>query len=399
VKLLWLYCSSDKGGQKVEQLEEFLRQNISIDLLEMTLSGARSKDGPSKVKVRPIELKGILLYQSSIQHEKQVFHKNYEKNELIIEILHWLNNQYKQLQLETREVIGTVLVSKKKKVMIKVKKQTKTVGEVDHAHNRKKQYILEAGQPIPFLVDLGIMTKEGQITASKYDKFRQINRYLEFIEDVLPSLPRDRKLTIVDFGCGKSYLTFAMYYYLRIMKSYEVEIIGLDLKKDVIEHCKKLASQYQFESLSFQVGDIASFEGCQQVDMVVSLHACDTATDYAIEKAVKWGATVILSVPCCQHELNNQINCKELETILDYGLIKERMAALITDGIRAQLLESSGYKTAILEFIEMEHTPKNILIRAVKSGKKGKNKDKIQKCMDFLGVEPTLNKLLNTKGI
>jgi len=174
-------------------------------------------------------------------------------------------------------------------------------------------------------------------------------------------------VTILDFGCGKSYLTFAMYHYLKELKAYPVRIIGLDLKADVIAHCNELAQKYGYSGLQFLVGDIAQYEGVDAVDMVVTLHACDTATDYALDKAVKWGAKVILSVPCCQHELNQQIENELLQPVLKYGLIKERMAALLTDALRAEILESKGYQVQILEFIDMEHTPKNILIRGVKN--------------------------------
>ena len=240
-----------------------------------------------------------------------------------------------------------------------------------------------------FLVDLGVQAKDGKIIHAKYDKFRQINRFLEFVEDILPQLPKDRTVTIVDFGCGKSYLTFAMYHYLKILKGYHVRIIGLDLKEDVIEQCKALAKKYRYGGLEFYVGDIAGYQGVSEVDMVVTLHACDTATDYALDKAVCWGAKVILSVPCCQHELNGQIKNEILAPVLQYGLIKERMAALLTDALRAQILESRGYQVQVLEFIDIEHTPKNILIRAVKKGG-AKSTEGYQKIMDFLNVTPTL---------
>ena len=239
------------------------------------------------------------------------------------------------------------------------------------------------------------MTPEGKIVHAKYDKFRQINRFLEFIEDVLPELPKDREVTILDFGCGKSYLTFAMYEYLRVLHQVDVRIIGLDLKEDVITHCNALAEKYGYEKLHFWLGDVANYEEVSRVDMVVTLHACDTATDHALYKAVKWGAKVILSVPCCQHELNGQIESEILKPVLKDGLIKERMAALITDGLRAELLTRQGYETQILEFIDMEHTPKNILIRAVKRrpAASGFGKD-YEACADFLHVSGTLEKLL-----
>ena len=238
------------------------------------------------------------------------------------------------------------------------------------------------------------MTKDGKIVNSRYDKFRQINRFLEFIEDILPKLDRSRESVILDFGCGKSYLTFAMYYYLKELKGYPVRIIGLDLKKDVIEKCNGLAVKYGYEKLAFYTGDIASFEGVDQVDMVVTLHACDTATDFALEKAVRWGAKVILSVPCCQHELNGQMENELLEPVLQYGIIRERMAALFTDALRARILECCGYRVQILEFIDMEHTPKNLLIRAVKQGGPRKDREELQAVLDFLHAEPTLYRLL-----
>lgn len=238
-------------------------------------------------------------------------------------------------------------------------------------------------------MDLGVQTKEGKIVNAKYDKFRQINRFLEFIEDILPQLPTGREVTILDFGCGKSYLTFAMYHYFKELRGCQVHIIGLDLKEDVIAHCQDLAVKYGYDRLDFYVGDIADYQGVKEVDMVVTLHACDTATDYALDKAIRWGAKVILSVPCCQHEMNGQIKNDLLSPVFSYGLIKERMAALFTDALRAQILESKGYQVQILEFIDMEHTPKNILIRAVKKGG-AKGSGDYRKVMEFLNVEPTL---------
>ena len=268
-----------------------------------------------------------------------------------------------------------------------------------------KQYILKEGVGVPFLIDLGIMTSEGKIVKSKYDKYKQINRFLEFIEDILPNLDKDKEISIIDFGCGKSYLTFAMYYYLKELQGYNVKITGLDLKEDVIAKCNELKERYGYDKMQFLKGDIASYEGTNQVDMVVTLHACDTATDYAMYKATIWGAKVILSVPCCQHELNKQISCEEIGSILQHGLIKERMAALFTDALRANLLETLGYKVQVMEFIDMEHTPKNILIRAVKSKTeiservKSKKLMEYQKTIDFLNVNPTLYQLTQSQNL
>ena len=307
-------------------------------------------------------------------------------------LLKYMENM-RQMQMETQRAAYTILVSKKGKVTIKSKMKKGEKKQINMSHDRKKKYVLEEGVPVPFLQDLGVMTQDGKIVHAKFDKFRQINRFLEFIEDILPELDKGRELTILDFGCGKSYLTFAMYYYLHELKHYDVRIIGLDLKADVIAHCQQLAEDYGYEKLTFLTGDIADYDGVDHVDMVVTLHACDTATDYALDKAVRWGAKVILSVPCCQHEVNRQIENELLQPVLKYGLIKERMSALLTDAIRANLLEEAGYQVQVLEFIDMEHTPKNILLRAVKSGRQ-KRVEELTKMMEKLHVSPTLAALM-----
>ncbi|MDO5134805.1 MAG: SAM-dependent methyltransferase [Eubacteriales bacterium] len=373
-------------------IREYLEKQINDQLRQAVLSGSRG-EGPSKVKIRPLMLKGRVCYQASATEGTKIFHKNYEREELLDYLERALNGEFSQLQAVGGQLDGTVLVSRKGKATIKAKEHPQKGPVQMQAHNRVKQYILKEGIPVPFLVDLGVMTREGRIVASKYDKFRQINRFLEFIQDVLPRLDRDREVTILDFGCGKSYLTFAMYYYLRELKGYDVRIIGLDLKEDVIRRCGGLAEKYGYEKLHFLQGDIGSYQGVSAVDMVVTLHACDIATDLALAKAVEWGAEVILSVPCCQHEVNRQIKNEMLDPILKYGILKERMAALITDGLRANLLEGEGYETQILEFIDMEHTPKNLLIRAVKTGKK-QGQEKTLAAMEALHVNPALRRLL-----
>lgn len=380
----------------MNELRQLLQENLNIELISAILSNPRNKDGATKVKVRPLMKNEKLLFQLEVFQNNQAFHKNAEAKEAVSLILEHMENM-KQMQLETRHDLYTVLISKKGKVTIKHKVQKCEKAAADLSHNRKKRYVLEEGIPVPFLQDLGVMTAEGKIVHSRFDKFKQINRFLEFIEDILPQLEKGRELTILDFGCGKSYLTFAMYYYLHELKSYDIRIIGLDLKKDVIRHCNELSEKYGYEKLKFLEGDIADYTGVNQVDMVVTLHACDTATDYALAKAVGWNAKVILSVPCCQHELNRQIKNDVLAPVLKYGLIKERMAALVTDALRAEYLEREGYETQVLEFIDMEHTPKNILLRAVKTGKKGENADAIRACEEALGVSPTLGRLLDER--
>ena len=382
----------------MEELKALFEEIFHIDLVQAVWSNPRGGE-IQKVKVRPVELKGSLYFQFESFTKTQVFHKNLEADAAAQEMC-VLAQQFKQLQMVTLQEEYSVLISKKGKVTVRKKKRDKVAQQAkNYAHNKAKNYILQEGTAVPFLIDLGVMTREGRIVSAKSDKFRQMNRFLEFIEDILPQLAKDRELTILDFGCGKSYLTFAMYYYLLELKGYDIRVIGLDLKKDVIAHCSALAQKYGYEKLTFLHGDIADYEGVSEVDMVVTLHACDTATDYALAKAVGWNAKVILSVPCCQHELNRQIQNEMLSPVLDYGLLKERFAALLTDGLRAKYLESKGYETQVLEFIDMEHTPKNILLRAVKSKKMNtvrvrKCQEDIRSCEECFGVHPTLGKLL-----
>ena len=381
----------------MKEIREILEKSLNIEFLGATISNPKEKNGVTKVKVRPILKQDTLLIQCEEHKNNQAFHKNYEPDQAIRVVSEYME-QFKQMQMETKEFKYTVLVSKKGKVTVQKKRQAGEVKKVDLSHNRSKQYILQEGTPVPFLQDLGVMTAEGKIVRSKFDKFRQINRFLEFIEDILPQLNKEKEISILDFGCGKSYLTFAMYYYLHELKGYDVRIIGLDLKTDVIKHCNELSEKYGYKKLRFLEGNIADYTGADEVDMVVTLHACDTATDFALDKAVGWNAKVILSVPCCQHELNGQIQNDLLAPIFKYGLIKERMAALITDAMRAEYLQGCGYDVQILEFIDMEHTPKNILIRAVKSGKKRDNSKATKACEDFFSITPTLGRLLEERG-
>lgn len=386
----------------MEELNILLNKCLNRQLIKVILSNPKEKEGPLKIQIRPILLKEELWFQETLYIGTKVFHKNYTAEYMQEEIVKNLTDNFKQLQLEHEEIKATVLVSKKGKITInkRTKRSEDRVVKAELSHNRAKRYIIEDGKKVDFMVDLGVMTKDGRVVKARYDKFKQINRFLEFIEDVLPKLNKNREITIIDFGCGKSYLTFAMYYYLKELNSIDARIIGLDLKEDVIDKCNELSMKYGYEKLNFYKGDIKNYEGVSKVDMVVTLHACDTATDYALNKAVSWGAEVILSVPCCQHELNAQIKNDILEPVLRYGLIKERLSALITDALRADILEGAGYYVQILEFIDMEHTPKNILIRAVKNDKKSdlasinENIQKYESLREFLNVNPKLEQLL-----
>ncbi len=351
----------------MEELRSRLSVFLSDRLYHIIVSNPRNKEEASKIKVRPIMKKGEIQFQETVTMGTQVFHENYTKDAILDRLLAAMQEDFKQLEAESMDGRLTALVSKKGKVTVKCSMQDKpSERRPDMSHNRTKQYLLKEGVPVPFLVDLGVQTKEGMIVRSRYDKFKQINRYLEFVEDILSTLVRDEPIHIIDFGCGKSYLTFALYYYLHELKGINVTITGLDLKTDVILKCNRLAGEYGYDQLRFYQGDISTFQGAERVDMVVTLHACDTATDYAIQKAIDWNARVIFTVPCCQHEVNGQIKNELLAPVLKYGLLKERLSAIVTDAVRANLLEEAGYDTQVLEFIDMEHTPKNILIRAVK---------------------------------
>ena len=390
----------------MSDLQSLFTDCLNETLIRVILSNPSSKDGVIKICARPMLKNKSLLFQIEEYTKTQVFHKNLTAGDAGSYLTGKLSSdassqtaEFKNALVETKSFTANVLVSKKGTITIKKKMNASSKQpKISLSHNRKKKYILEEGIPVPFLIDLGVMTQNGNIVNTHYDKFRQINRFLEYIEDILPSLPTGRELRILDFGCGKSYLTFAIYYYLKVLKGYPVRITGLDLKEDVIRHCNELAVKYGYDKLEFLCGDIAYYDGCSQVDMVVTLHACDTATDYALAKAVGWGAKVILSVPCCQHELNKQMKNDLLSPVLHYGILKERMAALMTDGLRAQILEANGYRTQILEFIDMAHTPKNLLIRAVYNGHCADNKAQIDELLAAFDVNPTLYRLLCKKN-
>ncbi len=388
-----------------QTVKEAIVKSLEEGLQRAVLSNAPKTAELSKVKVHPVVIGGKQQYQIEEYRGTQVFHEN-ATEEIVAERLEtWLEEGcFKQAELLSVFHQRTVLVGKKGNATVKCKKrQDGATIVMPREHNRKKQYLLEEGIPVPFLIDLGVMTKDGAVVKAKYDKFRQINRFLEFVEDILPALPKNRELTILDFGCGKSYLTFALYHYLYTIKGYEVRIVGLDLKKDVIARCNRLAKEYGYGKLEFLCGDIADYTGMSAVDMVVTLHACDTATDYALYKAIRWGAAVVLSVPCCQHEWNRQMECEPLQSFLKYGIVKERMSALMTDAFRANVMEVCGYKTQLLEFIDMEHTPKNILLRAVK--KETIKQEELgarvvrgtKEILSYCNTDPTLYRLLTEK--
>lgn len=372
------------------------------ELLQATLSQLRRKDGAASPKtvIRPIELKNGLHYQFEYHFATKVTHDNVSREQAANRLIELLQENYRQALVKTPEADVQLLFNKKGRAAVLAKPPTGGARPASLKHNRQKQRVLEEGKAAPFLVELGIMTPEGLVHAKKQDKYRQINRFLEMVSDVLAYLPKDRELTIVDFGCGKSYLTFALYHLLAVEQQRKINIIGLDLKADVIAFCSQLAEKLGYDRLQFLVGDIADYEELQAADMVVTLHACDTATDAALAKAVNWGASVIMSVPCCQHELFRQVSNDTLSPILSQGLLKERFAALATDAARGTLLEVLGYKVQMLEFVDPEHTPKNLLIRAVKGEQQElsmKKWEEYEKFRSFLNISPSFEHMLSER--
>lgn len=302
----------------------------------------------------------------------------------------WSNNEIFDLKISKK---GKIFLGKKKNDNSKI---------VAKGHNKEKNYILKEGMIIEPLIDLGVFTKEGKVVNSKYDKYKQINRFIEIIDDEIKKNDY-KELTILDFGCGKSYLTFVLYYYFVKIKNINVKMIGLDLKEDVIKKCNDIAKRYNYENLHFELGDINGFKYNNKVDMVITLHACDTATDYALYNAIKWNSKMIFSVPCCQHEFNSQMKANELSILTKYGIVQERVAALMTDSVRANLLECVGYKTQLLEFIDIAHSPKNILIRASKNNiskeKKEKSLNEVNNLIRTFNFNPTLYNLLKNDNL
>jgi len=344
-----------------ELMEKVINEKTIIYAI---FSNVRNKSEKTfnKVTIKKVIIRNEVKHQFEYFYDKKVEHKNLDNDNAIAEMCNLIETYFRQAVINTVDSDYQILISKKGKTKILKKEATRK--PEDASHNRKKNYILSEGEQTPFLIELGIMTEQGKIVNTKYDKFRQINRYLELVSDCIPYLDKKKTIRIIDFGCGKAYLTFALYDYLVLKMGYNVEIVGLDLKEDVIKFCSDLAHKLNYYDLRFVQGDIKGFNEFGEVDMVISLHACDTATDDALARAVNWGAKVILAVPCCQHELLKKIKNEAMVPMMKYGIIKEKLSSLITDSIRANALEIMGYRTQVIEFIDMEHTPKNIMIRA-----------------------------------
>lgn len=382
----------------IKIINEICKDNI----IKVVISNKKNKEIKyNKIVFQLKEKNNKEYYQVEKFTDKQVFHENIDSKDLNNRVLEYMKEDFKQLNAWSSNTTYDVKISKKGKVFLG-KKKSNNENIVIKGHNKEKKYILKEGMLIQPLIDLGVFTKEGKVVNSKYDKYKQINRFIEIVDDEIKKNNYE-ELTILDFGCGKSYLTFVLYYYFVEIKKINVKMIGLDLKEDVIKKCNEIAKKYKFDNLHFELGDINGFKYNNKVDMVITLHACDTATDYALYNAIKWNAKMIFSVPCCQHEFNHQMKAENLDILNKYGIIQERVAALMTDSVRGNLLECVGYKTQLLEFIDISHSPKNILIRASKSNlsksKKEKSLQQVKALMKEFNFDPTLYNLLKNDNL
>ena len=386
----------------MEELKRTLEEVFKSEIIKIVISNKVKKDEKyNKIAINLKENNKNKFYQIEKFTDKQVFHENIKINEISDKVGELIFGNYKQMTAWSNNEIFDLKISKKGKIFLGKKKNDNSK-IVAKGHNKEKNYILKEGMIIEPLIDLGVFTKEGKVVNSKYDKYKQINRFIEIIDDEIKKNDY-KELTILDFGCGKSYLTFVLYYYFVKIKNINVKMIGLDLKEDVIKKCNDIAKRYNYENLHFELGDINGFKYNNKVDMVITLHACDTATDYALYNAIKWNSKMIFSVPCCQHEFNSQMKANELSILTKYGIVQERVAALMTDSVRANLLECVGYKTQLLEFIDIAHSPKNILIRASKNNiskeKKEKSLNEVNNLIRTFNFNPTLYNLLKEDNL
>ena len=377
----------------MEELKKTLDEVFEKEVIKIVISNKVKKDEKyNKVNISLKENNKNKFYQIEKFTDKQVFHENIKIDEINEKVYEIIDGKYKQMTAWSSSETFDLKISKKGKIFLGKKKNDNSK-IITKGHNKEKNYILKEGMIIEPLIDLGVFTKEGKVVNSKYDKYKQINRFIEIIDDEIKKNDY-KELTI---------LTFVLYYYFVKIKNINVKMIGLDLKEDVIKKCNEIAKRYNYDNLHFELGDINGFKYNNKVDMVITLHACDTATDYALYNAIKWNSKMIFSVPCCQHEFNAQMKAEELSILTKYGIVQERVAALMTDSVRANLLECAGYKTQLLEFIDIAHSPKNILIRASKANiskeKKEKSLVEVQNLMNTFSFEPTLYNLLSNDNL
>lgn len=370
--------------------------NDENTLISMVISKQRRKSHAIlKINVRPVLINSKVMYQAEYHYSNKVTHYNFEKNEFVDFVISEVKNNFKQVNIFTTENDIQILANKIEKAKINTKPPTQKAKDINH--NKNKNYLIPDNTPCDFLIKLGVMDENDKVYQKHYSKFRQINRYLEIVSDCLPYLNKD-KIKIIDFGCDKSYLTFALYYYFKKQLGIPVDITGLDLKENVIELCNNIARELNYEGLDFKLGDIADYKDTQ-CDMVVTLHACDTATDYALINAVSWNTKIILSVPCCQHELFKQIDNPVENSMFKHGIIKDKFTELLTDGLRGLKLESKGYDVSMIEFTSLEHTSKNILIKAVLDEKASEQSKKnalnqYEALKKQYNVTPTIDQLI-----
>lgn len=380
----------------MEKIEQVLKNLDLADIIKLIFHSPNKSAKYKKIIGRPIIVKKEIVMQFEQFTDKQVFHMNITQNEFSAMVMDFVVH-FKKLTLQTKQVDYDFLIGDKAIKVIKNQRKNIIV-EQNLCHNKAKNYLIPENTLVAPLIDLGVFTAEGKVVKAMYDKYKQINRFLELVNDATKKMACG-KIHIVDFGCGKSYLTFILYYFLKEVCKYDISIIGLDLKQDVIDKCNGLAQKYNYEDLHFITGDIKDYLPKGEIDLVITLHACDTATDYALYNAVKWNAKAILSVPCCQHEVNAQIKTKNYSLLTKHGIIKERISALITDTIRANLLEINDYEVQILEFVDFSHSPKNLLIRAIKkinsSNAKNDAKREIDCILKEYNIYPTLCKLMS----
>ncbi len=371
----------------IDIVKELLVKN---ELIEIIISGKEDKTTEyNKIVIKPFLKDEVIYFQFAYIYDKKTTHENIEAVETIDKLVEDFVN-FKQMAIFATSNDYQVLKNKKGIKVIR-NKASKKRGEL--LHNRKKNYIIPEDEPCKFLEILGVMNEKGKVFKDKYDKFRQINKYLEFIRDIKDELNKKNKIRIVDFGSGKAYLTFALYYYINEVLGVEAEITGIDLKKDVVEFCNDTAKKLEYKNLKFLWGDIKTFTEFEGIDIIVTLHACDIATDMAIAHGIKWKSRIIMVVPCCQHEVFTQIKNESMSPLLKHGILKERISSLVTDAARGNLLEVVGYNVQFVEFIDLEHTPKNIMIRAIYNGQKNeKALAEYLKYKEFWNIDPYLEK-------